>query len=151
MILIPSPHRSLRTDLSSDKTISEELTDTVSPTPDTTSQGHSEPTSINTKVFPGSIAGMSRRPFGGNTLDLDLIWEENGQGKDCAKTVKNQSKPGNIGHEIERLHQKPDQRIFFFKNQVNKAKSQTITSSKAYLAISSKSNSMDKWKIKFKG
>ncbi|GJS54182.1 hypothetical protein Tco_0627544 [Tanacetum coccineum] len=33
---------------------------TVSPTPDTTSQDHSKPTSINTKVLPGSIAGMSR-------------------------------------------------------------------------------------------
>nr|GEU83016.1 hypothetical protein [Tanacetum cinerariifolium] len=37
-------------------------------------------------------------------------------GKDCAKTVKKQSKPGNIEHEIERLHQKPDQRTFFCKN-----------------------------------
>ncbi|GJZ84708.1 hypothetical protein Tco_0650047 [Tanacetum coccineum] len=34
---------------------------TVSPTPDTTSQCHSKSTSINTKVLPGSIAGMSRR------------------------------------------------------------------------------------------
>nr|GEU86648.1 uncharacterized mitochondrial protein AtMg00810-like [Tanacetum cinerariifolium] len=29
--------------------------------------------------------------------------------KDYAKTIKNQSKPGNIGHEIESLYQKPDQ------------------------------------------
>nr|GFB92817.1 reverse transcriptase domain-containing protein [Tanacetum cinerariifolium] len=36
-------------------------------------------------------------------------------GKDYAKTVKNQSKPGNIGHEIERLHQKPDKGHFSIK------------------------------------
>nr|GEX91471.1 retrovirus-related Pol polyprotein from transposon 17.6 [Tanacetum cinerariifolium] len=38
-------------------------------------------------------------------------------GKDYAKTVKKQSKPDNIELEIERLHQKPDQRTFFFKSQ----------------------------------
>nr|GEX01497.1 retrotransposon protein, putative, Ty1-copia subclass [Tanacetum cinerariifolium] len=64
--------------------------------------------------------------------------------KDYAKTVKIQSKPDNIRHEIKSLHQKPDQRAFFFKSQDNKAKSQKITSSRAYLAISSKSNSSDK-------
>ncbi|GKF56712.1 hypothetical protein Tco_0167052, partial [Tanacetum coccineum] len=58
---IPSPHRSSRTDLSSDKTVSQELTTSVSPTPDTTSQDHLKPTSINTKVLPGSIAEISRR------------------------------------------------------------------------------------------
>nr|GEX36434.1 paired amphipathic helix protein Sin3-like 2 isoform X1 [Tanacetum cinerariifolium] len=31
-------------------------------------------------------------------------------GKDYTKTVNNQLKPSNIGHEIESLHQKPDQR-----------------------------------------
>nr|GEW95081.1 copia protein [Tanacetum cinerariifolium] len=31
-------------------------------------------------------------------------------GKDCAKIIKKQSKPNNIEPEIERLHQKPDQR-----------------------------------------
>nr|GEY15063.1 DNA-directed DNA polymerase [Tanacetum cinerariifolium] len=44
------------------------------------------------------------------------------RGKDYAKTVKNQSKPSNIRHEIERLHQELDQGTFFCKNQVNKAK-----------------------------
>nr|GEY10297.1 hypothetical protein [Tanacetum cinerariifolium] len=43
-------------------------------------------------------------------------------GNDYAKTVKNQSKPGNIGHEIGSLHQKPDQRAFFYNNQANEAK-----------------------------
>nr|GEU46594.1 hypothetical protein [Tanacetum cinerariifolium] len=66
------------------------------------------------------------------------------RGKDYAKTVKKQSKPGKIEHEIERLHQKPDQRTFFCKSQVNKAKSQRITSSRTYLAISSKLYSKDK-------
>ncbi|GJV04654.1 hypothetical protein Tco_1338223 [Tanacetum coccineum] len=55
-ILIPPPPRSSRTNLSSNKTISKELTNTVSPTPDTTSQDCSTPTSINTKILPGSIA-----------------------------------------------------------------------------------------------
>nr|GEX50675.1 alpha/beta hydrolases superfamily protein [Tanacetum cinerariifolium] len=66
------------------------------------------------------------------------------KGKDYAKTVNNQSKPSNIKHEIETLHQKPDQWTFFFKSQVNKSKSQKITSSKAILANSSKSNSKEK-------
>nr|GEW68979.1 hypothetical protein [Tanacetum cinerariifolium] len=38
------------------------------------------------------------------------------------KTVKNQSKPGNIRHKIRSLHQKPDQRAFFYNNQANEAK-----------------------------
>nr|GEV50103.1 reverse transcriptase domain-containing protein [Tanacetum cinerariifolium] len=46
----------------------------------------------------------------------------NPSGKDYAKTVKNQSKPGNIGHEIGSLHQKPDQRAFCCNNQANEAK-----------------------------
>nr|GEU48419.1 hypothetical protein [Tanacetum cinerariifolium] len=39
----------------------QEWTDTVSPTPDTTSQDHSKPTFSKTKVLPGSIAGMGIR------------------------------------------------------------------------------------------
>nr|GEY23612.1 putative reverse transcriptase domain-containing protein [Tanacetum cinerariifolium] len=58
------------------------------------------------------------------------------KGKDYAKTVKNQSKPSNIGHKIESLHQKPDQRAFFYKYQANKAKCQKIESSRAILANS---------------
>nr|GEV88414.1 reverse transcriptase domain-containing protein [Tanacetum cinerariifolium] len=38
------------------------------------------------------------------------------------KTVKNQSKPGNIGHKIGSLHQKPDQRAFFYNNHAMKPK-----------------------------
>nr|GEX80110.1 hypothetical protein [Tanacetum cinerariifolium] len=41
-------------------------------------------------------------------------------GKDYAKN--RQLKPGNIGHKIGSLHQKPDQRAFFYKDQANKAK-----------------------------
>nr|GFA43942.1 reverse transcriptase domain-containing protein [Tanacetum cinerariifolium] len=50
-------------------------------------------------------------------------------GKDYAKIVKNQSKPGNIEHEIGSLHQKPDQRAFFYNNQANEANCQKIESS----------------------
>nr|GEW48984.1 reverse transcriptase domain-containing protein [Tanacetum cinerariifolium] len=71
--------------------------------------------------------------------------------KDYAKTVKNQSKLSNIGHKIGSLHQKPDQRAFFYKDQANKAKCQKIESSRAILAKSSKSNSKEKGKIKVKG
>nr|GEY23025.1 reverse transcriptase domain-containing protein [Tanacetum cinerariifolium] len=42
--------------------------------------------------------------------------------KDYAKTVKNQSKPGNIEHEIGSQHLKPFQRAFFYNNQANEAK-----------------------------
>nr|GEU51864.1 reverse transcriptase domain-containing protein [Tanacetum cinerariifolium] len=71
-------------------------------------------------------------------------------GKDFAKTINNQSKPGNIGQEIESLHQKPDQRAFLLKSQINKAKSQKISSSRAILANSPKSNSKDKSENQFK-
>nr|GFA29292.1 hypothetical protein [Tanacetum cinerariifolium] len=69
-------------------------------------------------------------------------------GKDYAKTIKNQSKPGNIGHEIESLHQKPNQKAFFYKDQANKAKCQKIKSSRAILANSPKSISKEKGKSK---
>nr|GEY00321.1 hypothetical protein [Tanacetum cinerariifolium] len=65
-------------------------------------------------------------------------------GKDYAKPIKNQSKSGNIGHEIESLHQKPDQRAFFYKDQANKAKCQKIESSKAILAILQSQNQRKK-------
>nr|GEW22940.1 hybrid signal transduction histidine kinase M [Tanacetum cinerariifolium] len=73
------------------------------------------------------------------------------QGKDYAKSIKKQSKPGIIEHEIERLHQKPNQMIFFYKSQVNKAKSQRNKRSRTYLAISSKLYLKENVKIKFKG
>nr|GEV42264.1 hypothetical protein [Tanacetum cinerariifolium] len=60
------------------------------------------------------------------------------------KTIKNQSKPGNIGHKIESLHQKPNHRAFFYKDQANEAKCQKIESSRAILANSPKSNSKEK-------
>nr|GEU73649.1 hypothetical protein [Tanacetum cinerariifolium] len=79
------------------------------------------------------------KAFNDRTVDYDKV-----ERKDYAKTVKNQSKLGNIRHEIESLHQKPDQRAFFNKDQANKAKCQKIESSKAILAISLKSNSTDR-------
>nr|GEX12342.1 hypothetical protein [Tanacetum cinerariifolium] len=59
---IPIPNQSPRKQLSSDKTISEELTATVSPTSATTSKSKSkrEFTSNKTKILPESIAGMCR-------------------------------------------------------------------------------------------
>nr|GEU46063.1 retrovirus-related Pol polyprotein from transposon TNT 1-94 [Tanacetum cinerariifolium] len=67
------------------------------------------------------------------------------------KTVKNQSKPDNIGHKIGSLHQKPSQREFFYNNQANEAKCQKIESSRSILAIYPKPKSMEKGKSKFKG
>ncbi|GJR41229.1 hypothetical protein Tco_1216913 [Tanacetum coccineum] len=60
---IPTPTRSTRNELSSDKTISEELTTLVSPTTATTSKTKTKRgfTSNKTKILPGSIAGMCRR------------------------------------------------------------------------------------------
>ncbi|GKC61315.1 hypothetical protein Tco_1088913 [Tanacetum coccineum] len=59
---IPSPPRSSRTDLSLDKTLSEELTANVSPTPDTTSKypNMSQPTSSTSKILSGSVAELSK-------------------------------------------------------------------------------------------
>ncbi|GJW42553.1 hypothetical protein Tco_0071352 [Tanacetum coccineum] len=63
---IPTLNRSHRTDLSSDKIISEELTNTVSPTTATTSKQTSKSkrkrgfTSYKKKIIPGSFVGMSR-------------------------------------------------------------------------------------------
>nr|GEV27616.1 reverse transcriptase domain-containing protein [Tanacetum cinerariifolium] len=68
--------------------------------------------------------------------------------KDYAETVKNQSKPGNIGHKIESPHQKPDQKAFFYNNRANEAKCQKIESSRAILAIYLKSKSKEKGKSK---
>ncbi|GJX32103.1 hypothetical protein Tco_0241958 [Tanacetum coccineum] len=64
---IPSPNRSHRNISSSEKTVSEELTATVSPTIATTSKDSSTTKrkkrtfSHKTKILPGSIAGMCRR------------------------------------------------------------------------------------------
>ncbi|GJX01050.1 hypothetical protein Tco_0184963 [Tanacetum coccineum] len=60
---IPTPNRSPRKDLSSDKTIFEELTATVSPATATTSKPKSKKgfTSNKTEILSRSIAGMCRR------------------------------------------------------------------------------------------
>nr|GEY33255.1 hypothetical protein [Tanacetum cinerariifolium] len=58
---IPSPPRSPRKDLSSDKAIDQELTAYVSPTPATSTQDSSKPTSSKCKILLGSISKMSRR------------------------------------------------------------------------------------------
>nr|GEZ65813.1 transposase, Ptta/En/Spm, transposase, Tnp1/En/Spm-like protein [Tanacetum cinerariifolium]GEZ65820.1 transposase, Ptta/En/Spm, transposase, Tnp1/En/Spm-like protein [Tanacetum cinerariifolium] len=52
------------------------------------------------------------------------IFSGGGPGKDCAKIVKKQSKPDKIEHEIERLHQKPNQRTFSAKVKSIKSTSQ---------------------------
>ncbi|GJR10913.1 hypothetical protein Tco_0793565 [Tanacetum coccineum] len=60
--LIPSPPRSPRTNLSSDKSLSQELTDTVSPSPATTSQDQSKTKRISNKYrhLPGALHRMGR-------------------------------------------------------------------------------------------
>nr|GEV62828.1 hypothetical protein [Tanacetum cinerariifolium] len=63
------------------------------------------------------------------------------------KTVKNQSKPGNIGHKIGSLHQKPDQMEFLYNDQADKPKCQKIESARAILAYSPKSNFQGKCEI----
>ncbi|GJZ59155.1 hypothetical protein Tco_0614971 [Tanacetum coccineum] len=70
----PPPPRSLRNDLSSDKTFSEELTVNVSPIPDTTSKdpSMSQPTSSIYKILPGSVAELSRR----HDVILELVSKE---------------------------------------------------------------------------
>nr|GEW28857.1 integrase, catalytic region, zinc finger, CCHC-type, peptidase aspartic, catalytic [Tanacetum cinerariifolium] len=55
--------------------------------------------------------------------DAEFDFEtDSGEGKDYDKIIKNQSKSGNIGHKIGSLHQKPDQRAFFYNNQAIKPK-----------------------------
>ncbi|GJS63759.1 hypothetical protein Tco_0678323 [Tanacetum coccineum] len=58
---IPLPHRSLRINLPSNKGVTQELTVFVSPTPATSSQDHSKPSSSRSNILPGSIAQMPRR------------------------------------------------------------------------------------------
>ncbi|GKB61482.1 hypothetical protein Tco_0917668 [Tanacetum coccineum] len=60
---IPIPPRSPKTGLSSDKTLSEELTSNVSPTLDTTSKdpSMSQPTSSTSNILPRSVDELSRR------------------------------------------------------------------------------------------
>ncbi|GJU28260.1 hypothetical protein Tco_1166881 [Tanacetum coccineum] len=56
---IPSPLRSPRKDLSSYKAIDQELIVFVTPTPSTSTQDHSKPTSNKCKILPRSIAKMN--------------------------------------------------------------------------------------------
>nr|GEY11172.1 hypothetical protein [Tanacetum cinerariifolium] len=79
-----------------------------------------------------------------NDADNEIFNVDDLGGKDYAKIVKNQSKSGNIGHKIGSLHQKPDQRAFFYNNQANEAKCQKIESSRSILAIYPKSKSKEK-------
>ncbi|GKA07729.1 hypothetical protein Tco_0686953 [Tanacetum coccineum] len=66
---IPSPTRSPRKNLFSDKTLSQELTETISPSTATTSKvkikskakSKARSAFIKSKILPGSIAGMCRR------------------------------------------------------------------------------------------
>nr|GEU38700.1 reverse transcriptase domain-containing protein [Tanacetum cinerariifolium] len=86
---------------------------------------------IYPKVFPLLLSAESK----------DTIFNP---GKDYAKTVENQSKSGNIRHEIESLHQKPDQKASFCNNQANEAKCQKNESSRAILANFAKLKSKEK-------
>nr|GEY30868.1 hypothetical protein [Tanacetum cinerariifolium] len=73
------------------------------------------------------------------------------KGKDCAKIVKKHSKPHKIKHEIEILHQKPDQRAFSAKVNSSQAKNQRKESARTYFAISLKLHLKDKVEINSKG
>nr|GEW03920.1 reverse transcriptase domain-containing protein [Tanacetum cinerariifolium] len=53
--------------------------------------------------------------------------------KDYAQIIKNQSNPGNIRHKIGSLHQKSDQRAFFYNNLANEANCQKFKSSRGQL------------------
>nr|GEW12510.1 reverse transcriptase domain-containing protein [Tanacetum cinerariifolium]GEW14202.1 reverse transcriptase domain-containing protein [Tanacetum cinerariifolium] len=57
-------------------------------------------------------------------------------GKDYAKIVKKQSKQDKIEHEIDRLHQNPDQRTFSAKVKSSQAKSQRKESARTYPWVS---------------
>nr|GEU32082.1 pentatricopeptide repeat-containing protein [Tanacetum cinerariifolium] len=63
--------------------------------------------------------------------------------KDYAKNRQKSVKTGNIGHKIGSIHQKLDQRAFFYNNQANEAKCQKIESSRVILAIYPKSISKE--------
>nr|GEU73811.1 reverse transcriptase domain-containing protein [Tanacetum cinerariifolium] len=53
---------------------------------------------------------MLKRILSSSLQFLSYIWESC---KDCTKIIKKQSKPGKIKHEIAKIAQKPDQRVFF--------------------------------------
>nr|GEW24611.1 reverse transcriptase domain-containing protein [Tanacetum cinerariifolium] len=72
-------------------------------------------------------------------------------GKDCAQNVKNQSKTGQYQHKIRSLQQNPDQRAFFTSNQAKKPKMSNDSSSGSILDNCSKSKSLKKEDLKFKG
>nr|GEZ34189.1 reverse transcriptase domain-containing protein [Tanacetum cinerariifolium] len=72
-------------------------------------------------------------------------------GKDYAKIIKNQLKPGNIGHKIGSLQKKPNQRAFFYDNQADEAKCQKIESSRSILSIYPKPKSKENVKFNIQG
>ncbi|GJT39278.1 hypothetical protein Tco_0939143 [Tanacetum coccineum] len=73
---IPSPPRSPRTDLSSDKTTAEELTVSDTPMPDAPSQDLSRPTSSKHKNLPRIVAKMSTRRVDIPVIDEDEVISE---------------------------------------------------------------------------
>ncbi|GJW16398.1 hypothetical protein Tco_0020531 [Tanacetum coccineum] len=95
---IPTPTRSSRNELSSNKKISEELTAPVSPTTATTSKTKTKRgfTSNKTKILLGSIVGMCRRP-------IRRIQDFN-ESKDHCLTLKNTPR---YGVSVPALHKKP--------------------------------------------
>nr|GEX62685.1 NAC domain-containing protein 86-like [Tanacetum cinerariifolium] len=74
---------------------------------------------------------ISKRHVLMGEMEADDIKER----KDYAITVKTQSKSSNIGHKIGSLHQKPNQRAFFYNHQANKAKCQKIESSRVAIHV----------------
>nr|GEU91098.1 reverse transcriptase domain-containing protein [Tanacetum cinerariifolium] len=75
------------------------------------------------------IPSLTGDGFTKETICVEYEWRPP-KCKDYAKIVKNLSKSGNIGHKIGSLHQKPNQRAFFYNNQANEAKCQKIESSR---------------------
>nr|GEW68992.1 DNA-directed DNA polymerase [Tanacetum cinerariifolium] len=112
--------------------------------------GHINFKTINKLVKGNIVRGLPSKVFENNHTCVACKKgnQHRASCKDYAKTVKNQSKQGNIRHEIDSLHQKPDQKAFFYKDQANEAKCQKTKSSRAILAIYPKSKSKEKGKLK---
>nr|GEU51019.1 exportin-2 [Tanacetum cinerariifolium] len=88
--------------------------------------------------------GSEEKAVGKETLSFE-------SGKDYAKNIKSQSKPINIGLEIGSLHQKPDQRAFFYNNQANEAKMSKDSKFKVHSFHFSKVKVNGKRKMKVQG
>nr|GEW46127.1 hypothetical protein [Tanacetum cinerariifolium] len=89
------------------------------------------------------ISWLAKAPTIGS-IAVPLLRDQIDKVRIMLKTVKNQSKPGNIRHKIGSLHQKPDQRAFFYNNQANETNCQKIKSSRAILVIYPKPKSKEK-------